>query len=119
MPEAQAQPLRLTVSSEQQKNEGEMMISTSFDLNQFIEAVRDKDYFDIIYFADREATEAERVSYRKRKSAALNQKDCKAYVNLLKGLILFMRHGIKAFGVSDTDLALFSTISRNRFQRRH
>jgi hypothetical protein len=96
-----------------------MMISTSFDLKQFVEAVQDKDYFDIICFADREATEAERVSYQKRKSAGLNQKDCREYVSLLKGLILFMRHGIKAFGVSDTNLELFSTISENLAQRRH
>ncbi len=66
--------------------QGEMMISTSCDLEQFIEAVQDKDYFDIIYFADKEATEAERISYQKRKSASLNQKDCRQYVDLLRVL---------------------------------
>jgi len=95
------------------------MISTSCDLEQFIEAVQDKDYFDIIYFADKEATEAERISYQKRKLASLNQKDCRQYVDLLKGFILFMRHGIKAIGVSDRDFRLFSSISTNLAQRRH
>jgi hypothetical protein len=98
---------------------GALMISTSFDLKQFIEAVQDKDYYDIIYCADKEATEAERISYQKRKLPNLSQKDCREYVNLLKGFILFMRHGIKAIGVSDEDFKLFSLISANPAQRRH
>jgi hypothetical protein len=89
---------------------GDMMISTSCDVKQFIEAVKGRNYFDIIYFADKEATEAERVFYQKRKSAGLNQKDFREYARLLKGFILFMRHGIKAIGVSDSDLELFSSI---------
>jgi hypothetical protein len=33
------------------------------------------------------------------------------YVNTLKGLILFMRHGIRAEGVSKGDFELFGSIS--------
>jgi len=95
------------------------MISTSCDLKQFIEAMKDKDYFDIIYFADKEATEAERISYQNRKSASVTQKDCRAYVHLLKGFIVFMRHGIKAIGVSDRDLQLFSSIPGNFARKGH
>jgi hypothetical protein len=95
------------------------MISTSCDLKKFIEAIQDRDYFDVIYFADKEATEAERISYQKNKTANLNQKDFKEYANLLKNFILFMRHGIKAIGVRDKDLELFSSVSGNLAWRRH
>ncbi|MFO7738059.1 MAG: hypothetical protein R6V46_06300 [Desulfatiglandaceae bacterium] len=95
------------------------MISTSCDLKQFIEAIRNKDYFDIIYFADKEATEAERISYQNRKTASVSQKDCRAYGHLLKGFILFMRHGIKATGVSDRDLQLFGSIPGNLARKGH
>lgn len=86
------------------------MISTSYNMKEFIEAVRDEDYFDVIHLTNREATESERLSYRRREASALNQ-HLREYANNLKGLILFMRHGIKAGGVSKGDFELFGSIS--------
>jgi hypothetical protein len=90
--------------------QGGMMISTSYNMKEFIEAVKDKNYFDVIYLTNHEATESERLSYRRREASSLNQ-NLSEYVNTLKGLILFMRHGIKAKGVSSGDFDLFGSIS--------
>lgn len=86
------------------------MISTSYNMKEFIESVKDKNYFDVIYLTNHEATESERLSYRKHEAPALNE-HLSEYVNTLKGLILFMRHGIRAEGVSKGDFELFGSIS--------
>lgn len=44
------------------------MISQSCDFDEFLESVRDRDYLQVIYLADKEATEAERFKYRSRTS---------------------------------------------------
>ena len=43
---------------ENKNAQGRVMISTSYNMKQFIEAVKDKDYFDVIYLTNHEATES-------------------------------------------------------------
>ena len=69
------------------------MISQSCDMKEFIEAVKDKDYYEAIYLADREATEAARLNFRPR--AAASSKGCPRYADRLKDFIHFMRYGVR------------------------
>jgi hypothetical protein len=68
------------------------MISATYDFEQFANSVKGEDYFDIIYFAEQEAIEAWRIC---RKVGSSGGK-CSSYQSKLKGLIHFMRYGIKS-----------------------
>ena len=59
--------------------EEDLMISSNCNFSDFVAAIKDKPYHDIIYLADQEATAAERLLYRtgvsddtKKKNAAKN-----------------------------------------------
>ena len=77
------------------------MISQSCDFDEFLARVRDRDYFDIIYLADREATEAERLRYRSRAGRTLCSEACVDYADALKGFIRYMRYGVKSPSMED------------------
>jgi hypothetical protein len=79
-----------------------MMISQSCDFDEFLERVRDRDYLDVIYLADKEATEAERLKYRSRTKRPAPPEACAQYVDTLKGFIRFMRYGVKSPSMEDT-----------------
>jgi hypothetical protein len=69
------------------------MISQTCDMKEFIEAVKDKDYYEAIYLADKEATEAERLNFRPREATIAM--GCPRYADRLKGFIRFMRYGVR------------------------
>jgi hypothetical protein len=71
------------------------MLSKSCDFDEFLERVRNRDYLDVIYLADKEATEAERLKYRSRAGTVVPLAACSGYVDTLKGFIRFMRYGVK------------------------
>jgi hypothetical protein len=73
-----------------------VMISPMCDFNDFLESVRDRDYLDVIYLADKEATEAERLKYRSRTRRLEPPEACAGYADVLKGFIRFMRYGVKS-----------------------
>jgi hypothetical protein len=79
-----------------------VMISQSCDFDEFFESVRDRDYLDVIYLADKEATEAERLRYRSRTRRLDPPEACAGYVDVLKGFIMFMRYGVKSPSMEDT-----------------
>jgi hypothetical protein len=63
------------------------LISADCRIQEFIEAMQDKSIKEIVLFADKEATEAERNCYR------FGETDCcRLYANKLKGLISFIRY---------------------------
>ena len=78
------------------------MISQSCDFDEFLESVRDRDYLEVIYLADREATEAERLKYRSRTRTLHPPGACAGYADVLKGFIRFMRYGVKSPSMEDT-----------------
>lgn len=78
------------------------MISQSCDFDEFLERVRDRDYLEVIYLADKEATEAERLKYRSRAGKLDPPEACAAYADALKGFIRFMRYGVKSPSMEDT-----------------
>jgi hypothetical protein len=71
------------------------MISQSCDFDEFLHTMRDREYLEVIYLADKEATEAERLKYRSRARRLDPPEACVWYADLLKGFIRFMRYGVK------------------------
>jgi hypothetical protein len=82
------------------------MISATYDFEHFADSVKGEDYFDIIYLAEQEAIEAWRICRRGR---SLGGK-CSSYQSKLKGLIHFMRYGIKPTNLNNRDVKLFNLI---------
>lgn len=83
------------------------MLSTSFDICEFIDKVKGHNDDEIIYFADQEATEAERHLYKRAKVE--NCDNARSYVVQLKDIVLFMRYGIRTHALRRLDLRLLST----------
>jgi hypothetical protein len=93
------------------KKKGAAMISQSCDIKEFIEAIKDKDYLEAIYLADKEATEAERMKFRPRAEAAVTKtKCCQRYANRLKGFINFVRYGVMNRSLGHHDLEALQSI---------
>jgi hypothetical protein len=71
------------------------MISSKFDINDFLETQRDKDYFDIIFMADKEATKAERIALQSGYEIGERERSLKVYADDLKDLIIFLRSTVR------------------------
>jgi len=95
------------------------MLSTSCNLNRFFEALEDMDYFDVIYFAEQEATAAERLCYQIKGVPKTCDRDVTEYANILKGFINFMRYGVKPPRISDLDFELFRSACKKVVQGSH
>jgi len=76
-------------------------ISQSCEFDEFLESLRDRDYLEVIYLADKEATEAERLKYRSRTRRLEPPEACAGYADVLKGFIRFMRYGVKSPSMED------------------
>jgi hypothetical protein len=70
------------------------MLSPSSDIQEFIEAVRDKPYLEVLALADREALKAWRLLYRRKGSQEPSNQQGRSYDRMLKGLIRFMRSSV-------------------------
>ena len=68
------------------------MLSSSFDIAEFLEKVKGHSYHEIIWMTDQEATAAERQYYKKNCDTDCEQ--MMSYARSLKDFICFMRHGI-------------------------
>ena len=93
------------------------MISPSCSIAEFVSAITDKGYSDILLFTDQEATEAERRLYKKRAKDCDDQAGEKAYAESLKGLICYMRYTVKPGKLSDPVFPFFEMISKNLEER--
>jgi hypothetical protein len=82
------------------------MISATYDFERFADSVKGEDFFDIIYLAEQEAIAAWRVCRKGRSSDS----KCLSYQSKLRGLIYFMRYGVKPTGLNDGDIRLFNLI---------
>lgn len=86
------------------------MLSPAFNLEQFVEKVRGEDYFGIVYAAEQEATEAERLSLRLQKTLDPDFNKSKSYADTLKKLINYLRYGFLPFSLEDYQYALFKIV---------
>jgi hypothetical protein len=71
------------------------MISPEYDFEQFVEASKKKDVYEIIYLAEQEAIGAWRRSYRSTGSADDSDQKSVEYQNKLKNLIYHMRSSVR------------------------
>ena len=70
------------------------MISPSYDIDEFIKAIQNKGYLDVICLANQEAIDAWRLSYRQRRfDNTQNGKD-RNYEYLLKEFISLLRAAV-------------------------
>jgi hypothetical protein len=94
------------------------MISINCDINDFIEAIKDKDLNDIIYLADVEATAAERCRWRKLLPPEDKQTCGAVYAGKLKDLVSYLRYATRPKGQKYSHLKLFETIEKNLEKKR-
>jgi hypothetical protein len=92
---------------------GKSMISSTFDFEQFADTVKEKDFFDVIYLAEQEAINAWRISNKKKLLNGFDSDLCRSYQSKLKGLIHFMRYGVKPNGLNKQDDQLFNFLYQN------
>jgi hypothetical protein len=88
------------------------MLSSSFDIFEFIDKVKSHSEQEIVYLADREATAAERHLYKHNPKE--NNEAARSYAMLLKDIVLYMRHGVRTRAVRQIDLSnLGALVLRN------
>ena len=92
------------------------MISSDYNFDHFVEVIRQKGYYDAVYLAEQEATEAWRTTYRSQgpNGGGVSHQ----YQQKLIGLIEYLRHGIKPRSLSDKDIEMCGTIEPNPEQQR-
>ncbi|MDY6951177.1 MAG: hypothetical protein SWE60_06680 [Thermodesulfobacteriota bacterium] len=93
------------------------MISASYSLRQFVEAVKDMEYLDMVYCAEQEATEAERMAYRAKNGKAAGEEESREYADRLKGFIRFMLYGVRSSGLTHSDFNLFRSVCQEYAER--
>jgi hypothetical protein len=88
------------------------MISSSYNFSGFFEALdaEDRDYLDIIYLAEQEATEVERMLYNPKSLTKIPFHEVENYAKTVKNFISFMRYGVKPVGVDNADFDLFRSV---------
>ena len=80
------------------------MISEKCSFREFIDAVKDMDFLEMICLTDQEATYAERLAIKTFAPEDRKYSTCGRYSSELKSLILFLRHGVKPSIIKDHNL---------------
>ena len=86
------------------------MISTNCDIREFITGLENKDFFEMIYLLDKEATDAERQLYNPKSKMSERQICGPEYVSSLKNLIFYLRYGAIPRGLHKEDIALLESV---------
>ena len=91
------------------------MLSSSFDISEFIKRIKGHSQRDIIFLADQEATETERYLYKHRRcrqhlSHPDDCADARHYAVFLKDFVLYMRYGVLTHSVRKLQLSLPASI---------
>jgi hypothetical protein len=81
---------------------GGNMISPDYNFEQFVEAIKKKEVYEIICLAEQEAIGAWRQSYRSVGSVNDDDKKSIDYQNRLKDLIIEMRSHVRPFNIERT-----------------
>jgi hypothetical protein len=87
-----------------------VLISPSYDITEFVDVVLERDYWDIIFLAEREATKAGRHLYRPLIAKTAEQKGAGHYTDLLTMLFYFLRNGVRPRGPQKQELDLFHSL---------
>jgi len=78
------------------------MISNTYDLKEFLEAIVDGNYQDILEIAEQEHSDAESRPYSLKGNIR--------YAQMLNNFIFFLQHGMRPEVVSDQEFALYLPI---------
>ena len=93
---------------------------TTTEAKEFVYNLENKDFFEMIYLLDKEATEAERRLFNPKSSIAERQRCGPRYINSLKSFIFYLRYGARPKGLKQEDIGLFDTIcEKNRIWEVH
>lgn len=98
------------------------MISPTCRIDEFVHMVINQDYLEIIFLAEKEATEAERNLFQPNKVAEDKKKDIGEYARTLKDLMDYLRFSVKpSAGLNDECERLFrgvlETLEKKRQRR--
>ena len=85
------------------------MISPSFRINEFLEAMVGKDFITVFNAADRECEIAEHLS-RGKKGKEAKEMGSMRYAASLKALLFFLRFGRRPSGIPDQEFAMYRPI---------
>ena len=85
------------------------MISPSFNIKEFVDALKGEDYMVILHLAELEATAAERFVIHNKS----NSKEYEEYAYTLKEFICFLRYGVRAPDVNEYCWQIFLKACEN------
>ncbi len=88
------------------------MISDRCNFNDFVMETKGRDYQEIIYMAEREATEAERRFYQPRQAHPEKTLCGQDYARCLKSFITVIRYGVKPANLSQDALVTFDSVRK-------
>ena len=86
------------------------MISSNCNFSDFVAAIKNEAYHDIIYLADQEATAVERLLYRNGINDDEKKKCGQRYASILKELISYMRYNVKPKDSENEYVELFALV---------
>lgn len=89
------------------------MISPTFKINQFLDAVREMSYHDILRAAEREVYDAEQGSYGIKGAVKRRERGSTRYAAELKMFLFFMRYHVKPSGISEALFAAFAPVCQS------
>lgn len=83
------------------------MVVPTNDIFDFFESTQGMDYQDIILYAEKEATRAERLCLSGKIDQESNREEYRKYADCLKKLIFFFRYGFRPAQVPEDQYELF------------
>jgi hypothetical protein len=96
------------------------MISANCDIRELISELEDKDFFDMIYLLEKEATEPERQLFNSKSRLCDRQICGPEYVSSLKNLISYLRYGARPRGLQKEYIRLLDSVcGKNNHQLQH
>ncbi|CAB1066055.1 hypothetical protein D1BOALGB6SA_10854 [Olavius sp. associated proteobacterium Delta 1] len=93
------------------------MISVNCDIRELISELENKDFFEMIYLLDKEATAVERQLYNPKSEISERQICGPEYVSSLKKLIFYLRYGARPRGLRQEDINFFDSVCEKNDHR--
>jgi hypothetical protein len=96
------------------------MISANCDIRELISQLENKDFFEMIYLIEKEATEAERQLFNPQSKLCERHICGPDYVSNLKNLIFYLRYGARPRALRKEHIRLLDSIcGKNDHQLPH
>jgi hypothetical protein len=89
----------------------------SFDFAEFIEGVKDRDYLEIIRYAEQEADRVDRMSRFVKGAVTARRRGSITYVSRIGAFLFWMRFGIRPDGASEQDFQSYRVVAERLVQK--